>query len=190
MSTKVILNNVRLSYPNLFAPRAANENATPKYSASLIIEKADKKQIGLIKKAITEAVENAKDSKLGGKVKGLRLPLRDGDEDRGDDPAYAGAVFINASSTSKPGVVDQNVQPILDQSDIYPGCYVNVSLNFYAYNVNGNRGVAAGLNNVQKCRDGEPLDGRVRASDEFQVVSYQDDDEADEDNPELTELFN
>ena len=97
----------------------------------------------------------------------LKKPLRDGDEERPDDPTYADSYFINANSDLAPGIVDASRQPILDRAEVYSGCYGRASINFYAFNTNGNKGIACGLNNLQKIRDGEPLSGRMRAEDDF-----------------------
>ena len=75
--------------------------------------------------------------------------------------------FVNANSTTAPQIVDRSVQPILDRSEVYSGCYARVSVNFYAFNSNGNRGIACGLGNIQKVRDGEPLGGKSSAADDF-----------------------
>ena len=96
----------------------------------------------------------------------MKLPLRDGDAER-DDEAYKGAYFVNANSTTAPRIVDRAVQPILDRAEVYSGCYARVSINFYAFNTSGNKGIACGLGNIQKVRDGEPLSGRTSAADNF-----------------------
>lgn len=103
----------------------------------------------------------------------LKLPLRDGDTER-DDPAYKGHYFINANSRTAPQIVDRNLNPILDRDDVYSGCYARVSLTFYAFNSNGNKGVAVGLGNIQKIKDGTPLGGRSTAKDNFSKVSDDD----------------
>lgn len=176
--TKVVTGIVRLSYANIWKPKAANEGAEPKYSCSLLIPKNDTKTVEAIKKAIEAALTEGAD-KFGGKIPNravLKLPLRDGDTEREDDDNYKGCYFINASSKNAPGVVDKNVQPILDQSEVYSGCYCRASINFYAFNASGNRGVACGLNNIQKIRDGEPLGGgRSNPNDDFS--SFDDDDD-------------
>ena len=87
---------------------------------------------------------------------------------------YAGCYFLNANSREKPQVVDKQVQPILDQTEVYSGCYGRITVTFYGYNSNGNRGIAAGLGNIQKLKDGDSLGGRAKASEEFEPV---DDDE-------------
>lgn len=174
--TKVTTGEVRLSYAHLFEPHAIEGNE-PKYSVSVIIPKSDKATLKAIKEAVEQAKEDGK-SKWNGKVpNNLKTPLRDGDIEREDDEAYAGCYFLNANSKNKPGIVDINVHPILDQSEVYSGCYARLTLNFYAYNANGNKGVAAGLGNVQKLRDGEPLGGISRAEDDFESLS--DDNEDD-----------
>lgn len=172
-NTKVIV-PCRFSYAHIFEPDSIN-GSEPKYSVSCIIDKNDTETIAKIKKAVETAKEEGK-GKWGGKIPtNLKLPLRDGDIDRPDDEAYAGSYFLNANSRQAPQVVDNRVQPILDQSEVYSGCYGRVSVTFYAYNSNGNKGVAAGLGNVQKLRDGEPLGSRVNAADEFDAVEAEDD---------------
>ncbi|AUW96764.1 DUF2815 family protein [Streptococcus pluranimalium] len=170
--TKVIIAG-RLSYVNIWEPQSIN-GSEPKYSVSLIIPKSDTATLNKIKQAIEVAKQEAI-SKFGGKIPAnLKLPLRDGDIDRPDDEAYQNSYFINCNSKQKPQVVDSQVQPILDQTEVYSGCYGRVSVTFYGFNSNGNRGVAAGLGNVQKLRDGDALGGRMRAEDEFSTLSDDD----------------
>lgn len=173
--TKVITGkNTRLSYFNGWEPKSIN-GGTEKYSVSVLIPKDDIQTIQAIEQAIDTAIEEGV-AKFGGKKPNkaaLKLPLRDGDIER-DDEAYKGHYFINANSLTKPQIVDTNVQPILDQSEVYSGCYARVSLTFYAFNSNGNKGIACGLGNIQKIRDGEPLGGRSSASDDFTTVADDD----------------
>ena len=116
--------------------------------------------------------------KWGGKLPpNLKLPLRDGDVDRPDDPAYENSYFINATSQEQPGVVDRKKVKITDPLAIYSGCYIRASINIYPFNANGNRGIAAGLSNIQFWEDGEPLNGRVRAEDEFDALDAEDDED-------------
>ena len=172
--TKVVTGEVRLSYAHIWEPSAIEGN-DPKYSVSVIVSKNDKETLRAIKEAVEEAKETGK-GKWNGKIPAvLKTPLRDGDVERPDDEAYAGCYFFNASSKNKPGIVDENVQPILDQSEVYSGCYARVSVNFYAYNANGNKGVAAGLGNIQKIKDGDSLGGATRAEDDFEAVEHEED---------------
>ncbi|WP_073006209.1 DUF2815 family protein [Clostridium amylolyticum] len=173
--TKVTTGKVRLSYAYLFEPHAIEGNEA-KYSVSVIIPKTDTVTLQAIKEAVAEAKEQGK-AKFGGKVPpNLKTPLRDGDEERPDDEAYANCYFLNANSKNKPGIVDQNVQPVLDATEVYSGCYARLTLNFYAYSASGNKGIAAGLGNVQKLEDGEPLGGFTRAEDDFDSVGSAEDD--------------
>lgn len=167
-STKVITGKARFSYANVFEPRAISEDQKAKYSVSIIIPKKDKKTIAKIEAAIKAAAEDGK-AKFGGKVpKKYKQPLRDGDEDREDDEAYENSMFINANSLNRPGLVDENLDPIMDKEDFYSGCYGRASVNFYAYNVSGNIGIACGLNNLQKLEEGEKLGGAAAsAEDDF-----------------------
>lgn len=170
--TKVIV-PCRFSYLHCWEPDSVN-GSEPKYSVSAIIPKSDTKTVNAIKAAIEQAKKDSV-SKWGGKVPGnLKLPLRDGDIDRPDDEAYAGCYFFNANSRQTPQVVDSKVQPILDQSEVYSGCYGKISVTFYGYNSNGNRGIAAGLGNIQKLKDGESLGGRTSAADDFQTEDEDD----------------
>lgn len=176
-STKVVTRLVRLSYAHLFKPTSIDEGGDKKYSVSILIPKKDTETLAKIEAAVEAAKELGK-AKWGGKTPTkLKLPLRDGDEDRADDPAYAGHYFINASSKNRPGVVDINADPILDESEVYSGCYGRVSINFYAFDVSGSKGIAAGLNNVQKIKDGEPLAGASSAEEDFAEAFELDDDD-------------
>ena len=174
--TKVVTGVVRLSYANVWEPKSINGGAE-KYSVSLIIPKADTKTLGAIQKAIDAAIDEGR-GKFGGKVPSkatLKLPLRDGDVDRPDDEAYANCYFVNANSSSAPEIVDKSLNPVLNRSEVYSGVYARVSINFYAFNSNGNRGIACGLGNIQKVRDGEPLGGKTSAADDF-TSDYDGDD--------------
>ena len=173
-TTKVIV-PCRFSYLHCWEPDSVN-GGDPKYSVSAIIDKKDTKTINAIKAAIEQAKKDSV-GKWGGKIPpNLKTPLRDGDTDRPDDEAYAGCYFLNANSRQAPQVVDRKVQPIIDQSEVYSGCYCNVSVTFYGYNSNGNRGIAAGLGNVQFVKDGEALGGRSKASDDFEAMADEDED--------------
>ena len=177
--TKVITGvNTRWSYVNAWEAKSINGGA-PKYSVSLIIPKSDTKTIEKIQAAIQAAYEEGQ-GKLKGNGKSvpalsvLKTPLRDGDAERPDDEAYADAYFINANSATAPGIVDADRQPVIDRSEVYSGVYGRASINFYAFNSNGNKGIACGLNNLQKIRNGEPLGGKSRAEDDF--ATEEDDD--------------
>lgn len=170
--------NTRWSYANVWEPKSIN-GSTPKYSVSLIIPKSDKVTVEKIKKAIQAAYEEGQ-SKLKGNGKTvpalsvLKTPLRDGDLERPDDETYANSYFINANSATAPGIVDADRNTIIDRSEVYSGVYGRASINLYAFNSNGNKGIACGLNNLQKIKDGEPLGGKSRAENDF---ATEDDDD-------------
>lgn len=165
--------NVRFSYVNLVAPKAAPGSTELKYGMSVIIPKTAKKTIRAIEDAIEAAAELGKE-KFGKSFKAKKLPLRDGDQER-EDAAYANSYFLNANSKNRPGMVDSKVQPIIDPAEIKSGDWGRVSLNFYPFNVNGNAGVAVGLNHVQKVKDGESLGGFSTPKDEFDEIEFEDD---------------
>ncbi|MDR2939188.1 MAG: DUF2815 family protein [Clostridiales bacterium] len=177
--TKVITGMVRLSYANIWNPVAVDEGQEPKYSTSLIIPKSDTKTLDAINKAI-EAAKAAGLSKWGGKIPAnLKLPLRDGDTDRPNDENYKGCYFINASSRVKPGIVDIGRSPILNQEEVYSGCYAVASINFYAFNTSGNKGIAAGLNNIMKVAGGKPLSGKASPEQDFEGIDIEGNEPGD-----------
>lgn len=170
--------DTRWSYANVWEPKSIN-GGTPKYSVSLIIPKSDAKTVAKLKAAI-EAAYHEGESKLKGNGKSvppltaLKIPLRDGDAERPDDEAYTNAYFINANATTAPGIVDADRNPIMTRSEVYSGVYGRASISFYAFNSNGNKGIACGLNNLQKIRDGEPLGGKASAEDDFATENDED----------------
>ena len=173
--------DTRWSYCNVWEAKAIN-GGTPKFSVSLLIPKSDTVTVKKIKDAI-EAAYREGEAKLKGNGKtvppltAIKTPLRDGDAERPDDPAYAGHYFVNANSATAPGIVDVDCQPILTRSEVYSGVYGRASISFYAFNSSGNRGIACGLNNLQKLRDGEPLGGRASAESDFSDFDDEDDDD-------------
>lgn len=181
--TKVITGkNTIMSYLNVNEPKVPLGGGTPKYSVSLIIPKSDTVTVAKIRAAIQAAYEEGQ-SKLKGNSKfvpaleDIKTPLKDGDKDRKGDEAYQNSWFVNANSTTKPGVVDADRQPILDSSELYSGIIGRASINFYAFNSSGNRGIACGLNNIQKLSDGTPLGGHSRAEDDFADLEEEEDEE-------------
>lgn len=166
--TKVITGKCRLSYAHIWEPSSIDGNSPAKYSACIVIPKTDTKTLQAIQKAVDAAVQDGMTAKWKGKKPAnLKLPLRDGDEERPEDEAFQGCYFLNANANKRPGVVDLALNPIMDQDEVYSGCYCRFSINFYAFSKNGNNGVAVGLNNVQKVADGERLAGGSRAEDDF-----------------------
>jgi len=178
--TKVVTGKVRFSYLHVFTPRTDEDDGSEKYGVCLMIPKKDKETLAKINKAVDAAIEIGK-GKLGGKTgkvikSTLKLPLRDGDEERPDDDAFEGMMFLNANSKQKPGLVDRDRNPILDSTELYSGCWGRASVNFFAFD-GKQKGIACGLNNLQKLADGEPLGGRSKAEDDFaDDVEDEDDD--------------
>jgi len=180
---KVITGLVRFSYLHAWHPVAIDEGGEAKYSASLIIPKDDKETLDKINAAI-ESVKAVVKSKNAGKLPAkFKLPLRDGDEERPDDEAYANSYFLNANCKTKPGIVgpmkdkDGKWLPITNEDELYSGCYGRASITFYAFDTKGNKGIACGLNNLQKIKDGEPLGGRSSADNDFSDdLTLEDDD--------------
>lgn len=168
-TTKVITGMVRFCFARVFEPVANEEGGTPKYSVCLLIPKSDKATVSKVRKAMEAAKQAYKadlQDKKGNIPDDLNLALRDGDTER-DSPEFEGHFFINATSKFKPGIVDKDLNPILSREEFYSGCFGRASINFYGYAKNGNKGIAASLNNLQKLRDGDPLSGGASAESDF-----------------------
>lgn len=181
--TKVITGTVRLSYAHLFEPFSFNEDQEPKFSVVLLIPKKDKTTLKKIKAAQQAALEMGKASKFNGKIPAnWSNTLRDGDEEKDleDNPEFAGHYFMTVSAKTRPGIVDRDVQPILDSTEVYSGCYARASINAFPYSVSGNKGVSFGLNHIQKIEDGDPLGGRSNAEDDFAEFAGESDDDDDD----------
>ena len=174
---KVIFGPCRLSYTHVFNRyNPDGDQADGKYMTNVLIPKDEKETIEAINKAIAEAKKQAIVSKWGGKKpKKLDMPLRDGDEK--DDENYEGHLFVNAKSNTRPGIVDRKKVPIVDEEEVYSGVWAIVSVTFFGYDKNGNKGVACGLNNIMKFKDDEHFGGRVSAESDFGDVDLGDDDD-------------
>jgi hypothetical protein len=165
-TTKLVTGKVRFSYAHVFDP-VKDDQGRDKWSVSLIISKSDKDTIAKINAAIDAAKEEGK-SKFGGKIPAvLKGGLRDGDLEKPDDAPYKNSFFVNANTWNRPGVVDQDVNPIISPDEFYSGCYGRASISFYAYDSKGSKGIACGLNNLQKLEDGDRLGGGPSAADDF-----------------------
>lgn len=189
--TKVITGKVRLSYANIFHAKSIN-GGDEKYSTAVLIPKEDVKTLKKIKDAVDQAKADGKDQKWGGKIPAnAKMPLRDGDEEFPEDPAYAGHYFLNATSKQKPTIAKPigktpegktKFEEITDETEVYSGCYCKLALNFYAFNANGNKGVAVGLNHVVKVQDGEPLGGSASLEADFADEEFDIEVDGDEED--------
>lgn len=175
--TQVVTGTVRLSFAHIWEPASVQDGDPKKYSACLLIPKTDTLTLSKINAAVETAKKAGLASKWGGKLPAnLKLPLRDGDAEKADDENYKGMYFVNASANQQPGVLDRNKNVILDKTEIYSGCYIMASVNFYPFNKRSN-GIACGLNNIMKVKDGPPLSGRKSATDDFADIEVEIDDE-------------
>lgn len=169
----VITPEAILSYPHLFTPAAPNPLSEPVYSCSLVFPPGT--DLSGLKAAALEAAKERWGDKAEPLIKSgkVRLPFRTDAEEKGYP---AGSIFINVKSKTRPGIVsryagpDGKPQRIENEEEVYPGCRVRASIRAFTYDTNGNRGVSFGLNNLQKLGDGERLDGKRRAEDEFEAL--------------------
>ena len=173
----VVTPEFRVSFPSLFKPKKNELSGKDEFSVVALFPKnAD---LTALKKAAAEAIEKKWGMDKAKWPKNIRTPFRDQGEKAKDVdgkrvlPAghEEGAVFINLKSVNRPGVVDSSVQPMLDETQLYAGCYARAAISVYCYDQAGNRGVSFGLQHVQKTRDGDPLGGRVRVEDAFTPVA-------------------
>ena len=169
--TKCLTPEFRVSFPAVFQPKTF-EGQEPKYRIVMLFDK--KTDITPLKKLAADAV-NKKWPDKSKRPKFKHNPFRDGDEEKAGIEGYAGKIFIGASSKLQPGVVDQRKNQIMTEDEFYAGCYARATLTAYAFDTAGNTGVAFGLQNVQKLRDGEPFSGRTKAEDDFDMVETTDD---------------
>ena len=174
---KVVFGPCRLSYTHVFNKyNPDGAEADGKYMTNVLIPKSETETLEALKQAIEVAKKQAIVSKWGGKEpKKLDMPLRDGDEK--EDDIYADHFFVNAKSNTRPGIVDKDLAPIVDEEEIYSGVWAYVSVTFYGYDVSGNRGIACGLNNIKKFKDDDKLGGRVSAESDFADFDDEDDDD-------------
>jgi hypothetical protein len=174
-SIKVLTPKFRVSFPNVFKPKAAFEGQEPTYNIQMLFPKDT--DLTEMKKAVKEAIQ----AKWGDKKPAnLRIPFNDGDEK--DYESHKGHYYVNSKSKMRPGIVDQELNDIIDPSDFYGGCYARATLTAFAYDTAGNKGVAFGLQNLQKLDDGEAFSGRVDAKNDFESVgSSNESSETDDD---------
>ena len=169
--TKVITDECRFTFLHVFEPHSNDPGKEAKYSVCLLIPKTDKKTLAYIKEAVNAALEQGQKTLWGGKTpKALKLPLRDGDEEKDTEeyPEYAGMMFLNATSKRQPGLVDSHKQEIMTAEELKSGDYGKASIGFFPFSASGYNGVGVGLNNLMKTRDGEPLGGSyVKPEDDF-----------------------
>lgn len=178
--TKVVTGKVRLSYVNLLEPKAFEGQTQAKYSCVILIPKEDKETIKKIRNAQKVAWEAAKNDKLKGvKFENVKHTLRDGDEemDTEEHPEYAGHYFMNVSSVTKPQIIDKYKNPVDSADEVYSGVYARVSINAYAFNTAGNKGISCGLNNVQIIAKGDYLGGKSSADADFDEWDDEDEDD-------------
>jgi len=161
---KIVTKEFRVSFPHVFKP-SGFEGQDPKYSITMLFDKST--DISDLKALATQV---AKEKWPKGIPSSMRKPFRDGDEEKPDTDGYANTIFVRASSKTKPGVVDTDLQPILDENDFYGGCYARAEITCFAYDFAGNKGVSFGLNHVQKLRDGDSFSGRGTAEQAFGPV--------------------
>ena len=162
---KVLLKNVRLSFPSLFKTEQYAGEDTEKYAATFLISKSDTKTVASIEQACKAALVE----KYGeGKVpKGFKLPLVDGDDK--EYQGYADCVYIKANTKKRPTLVNRDKTPIVEEDGIlYGGCYVNASIDVWVMDNSYGKKVLASLNAIQFVKDGESFGTKSDGADDFE----------------------
>ena len=173
---RVVIGPCRLSYTYVFEKFEPKDGGEPKYMTNVLIPTKEKETVDAVKKAIEAAKKAGIVSKWGGKEpKKLDDPLRDGNDK--DDKNYVDHLYVNAKSKSRPGIVNRDHMPIVDEEEIYSGVWAIVSLTFYPYDANGNRGIACGLNNIMKFKDDEKFGGTTSAEADFADLDMEEDED-------------
>lgn len=179
----VMTGKVRLSYVHVFQPYTSDpEENEPRYSAVLIVPKSDKKTIAALRKAQQAALQNGVDRGLWNSVpKVWKDTIHDGDEeaDLDKNPEYEGSWYFNVSSKTRPAVADRNAQAIIDETEVYSGCYARAKLGAFAFKSQGSKGVSFGLNGIQKLGEGEPLGAVAMKPEDFEAVEDDEDEDGE-----------
>lgn len=178
---KVLTPYFRASFLNVFKPRAPFEGKPPVYSVQMLFPK--EADLGPLKKAALELIVEKWGSDKTKWPKGLRLPFKSGDEKNLEN--YKGMTVLECRSKQKPGLVNQKREDIIDETEIYSGCWMRATVTPFIYDVQGNRGVSFGLNSLQKVKDDTAFSGRSNAKDDFEELEELNDVDSVDLNSEI-----
>ena len=176
---KITTGKFRVSFPHVFKAQTT-PSGEQRFSVVMLLPKEDKDSVNKLQSLAKAAAYEkwGKDAVDGKKVK-IAWPFRDGEEKSDQYDGYEGMIFASASSKNKPKVVGKNLDVIVDESEFYPGCYARASINAYAWEWKGKKGVSFGLINLQKLAEGEPFGFSSKPEDDFDVVEGEDEDYGD-----------
>lgn len=167
---KVILKNVRLSFPSLFKHEVYAGESTEKFAATFLIQKSDKSTVNALENACKQALID----KYGDKIpKGFKMPIVDGSEKEfiGEDN-----ISIKATTKKRPTLINRDKSPIIEEDNIlYAGCYVNASIDVWVMDNNYGKKVLCSLNAIQFAKDGESFGKNENSSDDFESLDDDDD---------------
>lgn len=164
--SKMVLKNVRLSFPSLWSTEVFNGQDTGKYAASFLVEKDSKQG-----KELAALVKQVGEEKFGKGAKGVKFCIKDGDDPELGYDGYAGMWAIKANTKRRPVVIDRSKTPVTeDDNVVYAGCYVNVSIDVYAMDNQWGKRVGCQLNGLQFAKDGEAFGGGGNAMDDFEEI--------------------
>lgn len=192
--SEINIGPVRFSYLTIFEPEDKFNTGKKRFSATLLIDKKNKRVYKELMDAIESAIKDGVKNKFNGqRPKKLKLPVHDGDgqrdngEDYGQECKGMWVVSTSAQETSPPEIVAGRDQHPAGASEVYSGCYGYANINLSAYNYNGNRGIGAYINNIWKTKDGEPLAGRKKSA--AQAFANLTDIEFDDPDDDLEDIF-
>jgi hypothetical protein len=164
--TRVVTGEVRFSFVNLLKPRASQLGGAEKYSVTVLLPKSDFATKQRIDAAIAAAMQIGKSKAWNGVIPPMvAIPVHDGDGVKPSDgmpfgEECKGHWVFNASTgvDQPPKIVDANMNPIINPTEIYSGMYGKIAVNFGPYANAGKKGIGCYIStNVLKTRDGEPL---------------------------------
>lgn len=174
---KLMTPRFRVAFPSVFKPRSFDDG-DPKYTLTMLFEKDE--DLSAMQALVDAAIEDFWPNEKK-RPKKLKLPFLDGDEVEWD--GFQGKTFVRATSKFAPGIIDRAKNPIADESGFYAGCYARATVNAFAYDTKGNKGVAFGLQNIQFLGDGEPFTGRTNAGDDFDSLPDEDESASGDEKP-------
>lgn len=181
MGQQIVIPRGETAYVHVFkAQPPMQEGKEPQFSATFLWDEKNPK-LDKLRQAIVQVAEEKWGKKAADMLKKgqLKSPLHEGSEkeDAKDAEMYEGKVFLKASSTDRPQVVDKDLEDIVDKFDVYSGCIARADVWLFPYDKAGNKGVGAILNSFQKLDDGERRSGRRAAGDAFAEDDDEDQDE-------------
>jgi hypothetical protein len=177
---RVLLKNVRLSYPALFKARpfGKGKEGEPKFQAAFLMDKDDKlqqKNIAKVEDAI-DFVKGEKWPKGAPKFAVAKICLRDSEDMEEASAGYDNVMYVSSSNAKKPRVLDADGLDVKEGEDgaPYAGCYVDAIVRIWAQDNEYGKRINASLEGVKFRDDGDAFGAAPVDDSDFE----DDDDDA------------